>query len=153
MIGFEYRRQRAMTSGLRTGVTTYSAPARMAARQVSVSSTVPTPMQILSPSLAFTSEITWMALGVVMVTSIVGAPPATSASATFINCAEESARITAIMPGSRSFFIVFSFALIRPAVIAELRHHLKYSVASPIILLESLRLIRVIRDCNRYGTI
>ncbi len=91
------------------GVTTNSAPAAMAARHVSASSTVPTPMTPWPPTCPRASRMAAMALGVVIVISMAMMPPARSASESGSTCSAFCARTTAMMPGSVSSEIISDF--------------------------------------------
>src|ERR1035441_944429 len=90
----------ATSSVRQMGVTTNSAPALMAARQVSTSSTVPTPIKARSPIFSRASRMAARALGVVMVISMALMPPAMRASKSGSTCAACWARTMAMMPGS-----------------------------------------------------
>jgi hypothetical protein len=87
VIGTPYRRHNSMVGGSRMGVTTNWAPARMADRAVSASSTVPTPIAAVSPHASRASEMTFRAFGVVMVTSMQVSPPSCNALTTSISSA------------------------------------------------------------------
>ena len=89
-----------MTSKFVVGATTNSAPARIAARAVSGSSTVPTPNAISSGRVFASSAITPIAFGVLIVISMHFTPPSFSASNTGITCAGSAIRSTATTPVS-----------------------------------------------------
>ncbi len=100
-----------MTSGLSTGVTTYCAPALMAASAVFSSSTLPTPTSALLPNSRVTSAMTCSAFGVVMVTSMPEMPPAMSARLASMSCSELSARMIATTPGVRRPSMIWSLVM------------------------------------------
>jgi hypothetical protein len=102
-----------MTSGLSTGVTTYCAPAPMAASAVFSSSTLPTPTSAWWPKTRVTSAMTCSAFGVVMVTSMPETPPAMSARLASMSCSELSARMIATTPGVSSPSMIWSLVIKR----------------------------------------
>jgi hypothetical protein len=61
---------------------------------------VPTPMIALSPSLSASNSMPAIALGVLIVTSMLGTPPSKRAVAMSGNCSFDLARITATTPAS-----------------------------------------------------
>ncbi|MMZ62769.1 hypothetical protein D1872_249890 [compost metagenome] len=114
--GIRYRLQSITVSRFRLGPTTNSAPLRMAARAVSGSSTVPTPIIAYADgSAAFQAylrakvSIARSANGTVIVTSITLIPPAIACSAISTTCSGVSPRRTATTPSSAIFWISCSF--------------------------------------------
>ncbi|MBA7549845.1 hypothetical protein ES705_42343 [subsurface metagenome] len=89
-----------MTSSFNEGATTNSAPARMDALAVSPSRTVPAPKSTSFPNFPATFSITPIALGTVIVISIVLIPPSLMASTMFIACSGDWALITGTIPHS-----------------------------------------------------
>ena len=78
---------------------TNSAPARIAARHVSVSSTVPTPISARPANSRLASAIVLIASGEVIVISSAVTPPSSSASQIGRRTLPLSTRMTATMPG------------------------------------------------------
>ncbi|OQA46875.1 MAG: hypothetical protein BWY52_00481 [Chloroflexi bacterium ADurb.Bin325] len=104
--GTLYRLQSAIVSRLRVGQTMNCAPARIAARALSGSSTVPAPKSMSPaprppPKAATACRMTSSAPGVVNVTSMACTPPALTASAAASNWSDAWARMIAITPVRR----------------------------------------------------
>src|SRR6266849_10565550 len=90
----------------------YCAPARIAMRAVSVSSTVPAPIRISSePYCLAKASMTAVASGTVKVTSIAAAPPRAQASAIRAAWSELFVRTIATSPDSMTFPRTFSFSI------------------------------------------
>ena len=111
-----YRLQRRAQPSSKDGPTIYCAPARIQARAVSASSTVPAPSSISDPNVSLSSRIISSACGTVMVISIAVMPPARTASTILSPCAFVSARITETAPASinaciNSYFFTISSLL------------------------------------------
>ncbi len=102
-------------SSFSTGLTTNFAPAIIAMRAVSASSTLPTPMMALSPNLALACAMVSNAPGEVIVISSALTPPSLSATVVSINSSALLTLITATTPVSSIVRKHFSLSITDPS--------------------------------------